>query len=127
MMYPTICACRSGPDYDDALFYFFTNYLRFSPSFMGTLRFTYGIAALLGVALYQWKLKSLSYRAVCCIRVSGVVRTGESLRMWWQAPKVLHIAVVISRLLFCHHHPSVFICRSSFLYHSTVIYLMCVH
>lgn len=52
----------AGPDYDDALFFYFTNRLGFSPTFMGTLRFTYGIAALLGVILYRFCFKEKEFR-----------------------------------------------------------------
>ncbi|CBZ53381.1 T1G11.18 protein, related [Neospora caninum Liverpool] len=52
----------AGPDYDDALFFFFTNKLGFSPTFMGTLRFTYGIAALLGVLLYRFVFRQAGFR-----------------------------------------------------------------
>lgn len=57
-----IFAYMAGPDYDDALFFYFTNRLGFSPSFMGTLRFTYGIAALAGVMLYRTFLKTTGFR-----------------------------------------------------------------
>ncbi|PFH38648.1 putative folate/biopterin transporter [Besnoitia besnoiti] len=52
----------AGPDYDDALFFFFSNKLGFSPTFMGTLRFTYGIAALLGVVLYRFVFRQAGFR-----------------------------------------------------------------
>nr|PIM03246.1 putative folate/biopterin transporter [Toxoplasma gondii COUG] len=52
----------AGPDYDDALFFFFTNKLGFSPTFMGTLRFTYGVAALLGVLLYRFVFRQAGFR-----------------------------------------------------------------
>lgn len=71
----------AGPDYDDALFFYFTNKLGFSPTFMGTLRsalpavalrenrlltqplrFTYGIAALLGVLLYRFVFRQAGFR-----------------------------------------------------------------
>lgn len=57
-----IFAYMAGPDYDDALFFYFTNRLGFSPTFMGTLRFTYGIAALVGVLLYRTFFKSTGFR-----------------------------------------------------------------
>ncbi|KAL8430708.1 hypothetical protein Efla_007574 [Eimeria flavescens] len=57
-----IFAYMAGPDYDDALFFYFTNKLGFSPTFMGTLRFTYGIAALVGVVLYRNFFKSTGFR-----------------------------------------------------------------
>ncbi|CDJ51084.1 BT1 folate/biopterin transporter family protein, related [Eimeria brunetti] len=57
-----IFAYMAGPDYDDALFFYFTNKLGFSPTFMGTLRFTYGIAALVGVVMYRTFFKSTGFR-----------------------------------------------------------------
>ncbi|CAA9988189.1 folate transporter 2, putative [Plasmodium knowlesi strain H] len=48
----------SGPDYDDAFFFFCTNKLGFRPSFMGTLRLTYGIASLIGIIIYRLFLKN---------------------------------------------------------------------
>ncbi|KAL8271928.1 hypothetical protein Esti_004052 [Eimeria stiedai] len=57
-----IFAYMAGPDYDDALFFYFTNKLGFSPTFMGTLRFTYGIAALVGVVLYRNFFKNTGFR-----------------------------------------------------------------
>ncbi|ANQ08158.1 Transmembrane protein [Plasmodium coatneyi] len=48
----------SGPDYDDAFFFFCTNKLGFRPSFMGTLRLTYGIASLIGIIVYRLFLKN---------------------------------------------------------------------
>ncbi|XP_026193684.1 uncharacterized protein LOC113147410 [Cyclospora cayetanensis] len=57
-----IFAYMAGPDYDDALFFYFTNKLGFSPTFMGTLRFTYGIAALVGVVLYRFFFKNSGFR-----------------------------------------------------------------
>jgi len=57
-----IFAYMAGPDYDDAMFFYFTNKLGFSPTFMGTLRFTYGIAALVGVMLYRTFFKSAGFR-----------------------------------------------------------------
>lgn len=38
-----IFAYMAGPDYDDALFFYFTNQLGFSPTFMGTLRYDRGV------------------------------------------------------------------------------------
>ncbi|CAD2103915.1 hypothetical protein YYG_01777 [Plasmodium vinckei petteri] len=52
----------SGPDYDDAFFFFCTNKLGFRPSFMGTLRLTYGIASLIGIIVYRVFLKNSSLR-----------------------------------------------------------------
>ncbi|CDJ33487.1 uncharacterized protein EMH_0016250 [Eimeria mitis] len=76
-----IFAYMAGPDYDDAMFFYFTNKLGFSPTFMGTLRlvcgpvvmkimralywisrFTYGIAALVGVVTYRTFFKSSGFR-----------------------------------------------------------------
>lgn len=57
-----IFAYMAGPDYDDALFFYFTNKLGFSPTFMGTLRFTYGIAALVGVMMYRFFFKRSGFR-----------------------------------------------------------------
>ncbi|CDJ60272.1 hypothetical protein, conserved [Eimeria maxima] len=57
-----IFAYMAGPDYDDALFFYFTNKLGFSPTFMGTLRFTYGIAALVGVVMYRTFFKRTGFR-----------------------------------------------------------------
>ncbi|SBS85372.1 folate transporter 2, putative [Plasmodium malariae] len=48
----------SGPDYDDAFFFFCTNKLGFRPTFMGTLRLTYGIASLIGIIVYRVFLKN---------------------------------------------------------------------
>ncbi|CEM32824.1 unnamed protein product [Vitrella brassicaformis CCMP3155] len=56
LLLPTIIyvvAYMGGPDYDDALFFFFTNRLGFSPTFLGSMRLTYGVAALIGVGIYQ--------------------------------------------------------------------------
>ncbi|SBT35096.1 transmembrane protein [Plasmodium ovale wallikeri] len=52
----------SGPDYDDAFFFFCTNKLGFRPSFMGTLRLTYGIASLIGIIIYRAFLKNYGLR-----------------------------------------------------------------
>lgn len=59
-----ILVYMAGPDYDDALFFYFTNRLGFSPSFMGTLRFTYGIAALLGILIYRYVFQGAGFRNV---------------------------------------------------------------
>lgn len=52
----------AGPDYDDAFFFYCTNKLGFKPSFMGTLRLTYGIASLVGVLCFRLFLKNCSLR-----------------------------------------------------------------
>ncbi|SOV15507.1 folate transporter 2 [Plasmodium gaboni] len=57
----------SGPDYDDAFFFFCTNKLGFRPSFMGTLRLTYGIASLIGIIIYRVFLKNCSLRKTLII------------------------------------------------------------
>ncbi|KAJ1613017.1 BT1-like protein [Cryptosporidium canis] len=54
----------AGPDYDDAMFFFFTNRLGFSPTFMGSLRLTYGIAGIIGIALYRIILKKTPFREI---------------------------------------------------------------
>ncbi|KAH0472783.1 MAG: uncharacterized protein KVP18_002472 [Porospora cf. gigantea A] len=59
-----ILAYMSGPDYDDTFFFYLTNQLKFPPSFMGTLRFTYGIAAIMGIVLYRTILYKISYRTL---------------------------------------------------------------
>ncbi|VWU48638.1 folate transporter 2, putative [Hepatocystis sp. ex Piliocolobus tephrosceles] len=57
----------SGPDYDDAFFFFCTNKLGFRPSFMGTLRLTYSIASLLGIIFYRLYLKNFSLKKTLII------------------------------------------------------------
>ncbi|CRH00033.1 folate transporter 2, putative [Plasmodium relictum] len=57
----------SGPDYDDAFFFFCTNKLGFRPSFMGTLRLTYGIASLIGIITYRIFLKNYSLKKTLII------------------------------------------------------------
>lgn len=54
----------AGPDYDDAMFFFFTNRLGFSPTFMGSLRLTYGIAGVIGIVLYRIILKKTPFREI---------------------------------------------------------------
>ncbi|CRG96213.1 folate transporter 2, putative [Plasmodium gallinaceum] len=57
----------SGPDYDDIFFFFCTNKLGFRPSFMGTLRLTYGIASLIGIITYRVFLKNYSLKKTLII------------------------------------------------------------
>lgn len=85
-----ILAFMCGPDYDDALFFYYTDILDFKPSFMGTLRFTYGIAAVAGTLLYRFSLYQTSYRKLLWmsivfslpIYISPVLLvTGLNLRM----------------------------------------------
>ncbi|OII73096.1 BT1 family protein [Cryptosporidium ubiquitum] len=54
----------AGPDYDDAMFFYFTNRLGFSPTFMGSLRLTYGIAGIIGIVLYRIILKRTPFREI---------------------------------------------------------------
>ncbi|KAH7649569.1 BT1 family [Cryptosporidium bovis] len=54
----------AGPDYDDAMFFYFTNNLGFSPTFMGSLRLTYGVAGIIGVVLYRIILKKTPFRKI---------------------------------------------------------------
>ncbi|OII76233.1 folate biopterin transporter family protein [Cryptosporidium andersoni] len=54
----------SGPDYDDAMFFYFTNRLGFSPTFMGSLRLTYGIAGIIGIILYRILLRKTPFRDI---------------------------------------------------------------
>ncbi|KAH8584255.1 folate biopterin transporter [Cryptosporidium sp. chipmunk genotype I] len=54
----------AGPDYDDAMFFYFTNRLGFSPTFMGSLRLTYGIAGIIGIVLYRIILKKTPFREI---------------------------------------------------------------
>eukprot|EP00386_Alphamonas_edax_P002188 GDKI01006569.1.p1 GENE.GDKI01006569.1~~GDKI01006569.1.p1 ORF type:complete len:469 (+),score=46.54 GDKI01006569.1:137-1543(+) len=52
------------PDYDTAMFFFFTNKLGFSPTFMGALRLTYSVAAMAGIVIYVKFLKNTSFKAI---------------------------------------------------------------
>eukprot|EP00917_Polyrhabdina_sp_WS-2016_P001449 GHVP01002972.1.p1 GENE.GHVP01002972.1~~GHVP01002972.1.p1 ORF type:complete len:487 (+),score=72.24 GHVP01002972.1:763-2223(+) len=56
-----------GPDYDDALFFYYTNVLNFPPSFMGSLRLTYGIAAIVSIMFYRIYLSKFSYRRMLIV------------------------------------------------------------
>ena len=55
---------NAGPDNDDAMFFYFTNRLGFSPTFMGSLRLTYGIAGVIGIILYRIILKKTPFRKI---------------------------------------------------------------
>ncbi|KAF7459375.1 putative folate/biopterin transporter [Cryptosporidium felis] len=59
-----VFAYTAGPDYDDAMFFYFTNRLGFSPTFMGSLRLTYGIAGIIGIILYKIILKKIPFRKI---------------------------------------------------------------
>ncbi|XP_053991837.1 uncharacterized protein LOC128883473 [Hylaeus volcanicus] len=59
-----ILVFMAGPDYDDALFFYYTDVLDFKPSFMGTLRFTYGMAAIAGALAYRKSMYTTSYRKI---------------------------------------------------------------
>jgi predicted MFS family arabinose efflux permease len=41
------------PTAADAMFYFYTNKLHFTPEFMGRMKLAYGIASLVGILLYN--------------------------------------------------------------------------
>jgi len=52
------------PSYEDAMFYYYTNFLKFRPKEIGLLSFTYGISSLIGVLVYRMFLYKYSFRAV---------------------------------------------------------------
>lgn len=54
----------STPSTSDAMFFYYTNELGFSPEFMGRLRLAQGLAMLLGQLAYQWFLKNISFKQI---------------------------------------------------------------
>jgi hypothetical protein len=50
------------PTSADAMFYFYTNELEFTPEFMGRLKFACGAASLIGILVYNKWLRDISFR-----------------------------------------------------------------
>lgn len=53
-----------GPDYFESLFYYITNELGYSSTFMGTLRLVYGLAALIGILAHKYLYGSAGTRKI---------------------------------------------------------------
>eukprot|EP00742_Colponemidia_sp_Colp-10_P002152 GILJ01002299.1.p1 GENE.GILJ01002299.1~~GILJ01002299.1.p1 ORF type:complete len:531 (+),score=67.34 GILJ01002299.1:81-1673(+) len=52
------------PSQGDAMFFFYTNELKFNPEFMGRLRMVQGVATLLGIIIYNRFLSKVAIRKV---------------------------------------------------------------
>lgn len=71
-----ILCFTSVPSCTDAMFFFYTNKLGFSPQFMGKMKLAYGIGTIIGMVVYSSWLKDISFKKilVCnsclCITVS---------------------------------------------------------
>ena len=50
------------PEIYMAMFYFYTNVLEYSPSFLGTLKMVYSIATLVGLLIYNLFLKNVDFK-----------------------------------------------------------------
>ena len=50
------------PSANDAMFYYYTNFLGFKPEFMGRLKMIIGVANLVGIFLYNFILKDISFK-----------------------------------------------------------------
>lgn len=55
------------PSYGDAMFYFYTNVLKFNAITIGRLRLIYGIATILGIYLYNNFLKETSFKKIIIV------------------------------------------------------------
>ena len=51
------CAVQATPSAETAMFYFYTNQLKFTPEFMGRVRLVGSVASLIGVGTYNFCLK----------------------------------------------------------------------
>ncbi|EKX72903.1 BT1 folate/biopterin transporter family protein [Theileria equi strain WA] len=66
IMYPAlyVFVLVCGPDYFESLFYYITNELGYTATFMGTLRLVYGIAALSGILAHKYLYGSSGTRKI---------------------------------------------------------------
>jgi folate/biopterin transporter len=71
-----ILAFTSVPSCADAMFFFYTNQLGFSPQFMGKMKLAYGIGTIIGMVIYSNFLKNISFKkllvfnSIFCILIS---------------------------------------------------------
>jgi folate/biopterin transporter len=66
---------QATPTTDSAFFFFVTNELGFNAEFLGKVRLITSLASLLGIAIYQNFLKSISFRVLLswCIPISTIL------------------------------------------------------
>ncbi|CAJ1327627.1 unnamed protein product [Effrenium voratum] len=57
-----LAAYSAGPGYDDSLYFFYINRLRFRPSALGRLKMAQELAKLIGIGLYRYALRRVPDR-----------------------------------------------------------------
>lgn len=77
---------QSTPSPDSAMFYFYTNELKFGPEFLGQIRLFASIASFAGVMLYRTKIKDLPIQQV----------------LYWTT--ILSVPLGLSQLLLTTHY-----------------------
>ncbi|CAD7938524.1 unnamed protein product [Amoebophrya sp. A120] len=100
-----------GPNYDDALYYFYVNQLHFSPEFMGRVSLIHSGAKLMGLALYRYCLgQNLTSRQVLATATlvsipfyvtPSLITSGAYQSLGWN-PKLLALGGEIIRDSFLY-------------------------
>ena len=67
------------PGTGSAYFYFYTNELKFSPEFLGSLKFVYAVGTIVGLFIYNKFYKQLEFKKIFSITLMLSVALGYTL------------------------------------------------
>ena len=64
------------PGTGSAMFYFYTNELKFTPEFLGSLKFVYAVGTIVGLFIYNKFYKQLEFKKIFSITLMLSVAMG---------------------------------------------------
>eukprot|EP00392_Amoebophrya_sp_AT5.2_P007907 g7926.t1 len=105
-----LCYC-CGPNYDDALYYFYVNKLHFSPEFMGRMSLIHSAARLGGLGVYRWFGQRLTSRQLLATAtlvsvpfyvVPSLITSGHWVSLGFDSPRMLALGGEVVRDAFLY-------------------------